>query len=84
MQSLAWPPNLLTGIYGFLIIHVAVRIHRVSTGLPTPRRLAFEWFERAFEERNGALIYISTQPYYDPLRDDRRFQDLRLRMNLEP
>ena len=44
---------------------------------------AFDWLERAFEDRSGALIYITSHPFYDPLRDDPRFQDLLLRMNPE-
>ena len=45
---------------------------------------AFEWLERAYEERDGILVYLNTAPFFDSLRDDPRFQDLLLRMNLEP
>ena len=45
---------------------------------------AFEWLERAFEERTGVLIYLNGSHQYDPLRDDPRFTDLLRRMNLEP
>jgi len=45
---------------------------------------AFEWLERAYEERDGILVYLNAAPFFDPLRDDPRFQDLLLRMNLEP
>jgi len=44
---------------------------------------AFEWLEKAYEEREG-LIIVKVDPQLDPLRDDPRFQDLLLRMNLEP
>ncbi len=45
---------------------------------------AFEWLEKAYQERAGELIYLKVEPNLDPLRDDPRFQDLLRRMNLEP
>jgi TolB-like protein/cytochrome c-type biogenesis protein CcmH/NrfG len=45
---------------------------------------AFELLERAYEERDGLLIFLATMPFFDSLRDDPRFQDLLRRMNLEP
>ncbi len=42
---------------------------------------AFEWLEKAYEERQGWLIWLKSQPHLDPLRDDPRFQDLLRRMN---
>jgi len=45
---------------------------------------AFEWLEKAYQEREGNLIYLKVDYIWDPLRDDPRFQDLLLRMNLEP
>ena len=45
---------------------------------------AFEWLERAYEERDGILVYLNAAPFFDPLRDDLRFQDLLRRMNLMP
>jgi len=42
---------------------------------------AFEFLERAFEERDGWLLFAKMSPYYDPLRSDPRFQDLLRRMN---
>ncbi len=45
---------------------------------------AFEWLEKAYEERGAALIYLKVSPDWDPLRDDPRFHDLLLRMNLGP
>jgi len=45
---------------------------------------AFEWLERAYEERDGILVYLNAAPFFDSLRDDDpRFQDLLLRMNLD-
>ena len=45
---------------------------------------AFEWFEKAYEERDGGLIFLNINRSSDPLRDDPRFHDLLQRMNLEP
>ena len=45
---------------------------------------AFEWLERAYDQRHGQLIYLGVVPGWDPLRDDPRFHDLPRRMNLEP
>ena len=44
---------------------------------------AFEWLERSVEEHDGLWSYKSDIEF-DPLRDDPRFTDLLLRMNLEP
>ncbi len=43
--------------------------------------LAFEWLEKAFEYRAPGLADLKTQPLWDPLRSDTRFQDLLRRMN---
>ena len=43
---------------------------------------AFKWLEKAFE--NYGPSYLKVDPLWDPLRDDPRFQDLLLRMNLAP
>ena len=45
---------------------------------------AFEWLEKAYEARNSRLISLNVRPAWDALRDDPRFHDLLLRMNLEP
>ncbi len=48
---------------------------------------AFEWLNRAIDERYGALVWVGLEPLYDPLRSDPRFQDLLRRMefpNLAP
>ena len=44
--------------------------------------LAFEWFEKAYEEREPYFVYIGVDPLYESLRSDPRFQDLLRRMNL--
>jgi hypothetical protein len=47
---------------------------------------AFEWLEKAYEERSIAAFFgfIKADPVYDPLRSDPRFADLLRRMNLQP
>jgi len=44
----------------------------------------FEQLEKAYEEHEAGLPQIRLHPAYDPIRDDPRFHDLLLRMNLEP
>jgi TolB-like protein/Flp pilus assembly protein TadD len=41
---------------------------------------AFEWLEKAYDQRAGWLIYLNTDPRFDSLRSDKRFQDLRRRV----
>ena len=45
---------------------------------------ALEWLEKAYEGRETPLVHLSVGWDWDILRDDPRFQDLLLRMNLEP
>jgi TolB-like protein/tetratricopeptide (TPR) repeat protein len=45
------------------------------------RDRTIQWLERAYEDRDGNMPYI-TEPIYDSLRADPRFQDLLRRMNL--
>jgi tetratricopeptide (TPR) repeat protein len=42
---------------------------------------AFEWLERAYRERDWAMIRIGVDPAMDPVRDDPRFQDLLRRLD---
>jgi DNA-binding winged helix-turn-helix (wHTH) protein/tetratricopeptide (TPR) repeat protein len=37
---------------------------------------AFEWLEKAFEERSPNFVGLKTDPAFDSLRSDTRFQDL--------
>lgn len=37
---------------------------------------AFEWFEKAFEERSGWMAYLMVDPRLDPVRADPRFASL--------
>jgi serine/threonine protein kinase/TolB-like protein/Tfp pilus assembly protein PilF len=45
---------------------------------------AFEWLQKAYEERSESLVYLKVEPMLDPLRSDRRFQNLLRRMNFPP
>ena len=44
---------------------------------------AFEWLEKAYEERYGFLVYMKVEPSFDPLRQDSRFLELARRVGLE-
>ena len=43
---------------------------------------AFQWMDRALEDRRGWLVYLNVEPAVDNLRSDPRFRSLRERMNL--
>jgi eukaryotic-like serine/threonine-protein kinase len=43
---------------------------------------AFQWLERAYQDRRGWLAYLNIEPLLDPLRPDGRFQQLVTRMRL--
>jgi len=45
---------------------------------------ALEWLTQAIDERDPQVAWINLFHHFDPLRDDPRFHDLLLRMNLEP
>jgi TolB-like protein/Tfp pilus assembly protein PilF len=42
---------------------------------------AFAWLEKAYEEHSFFLVFLKTEPWFDPLHTDPRFQDLLRRMN---
>ncbi len=46
--------------------------------------LAFNWMDRAIDERDAMMVPIKTYPFLDPLRADARFAALLRKMNLAP
>jgi tetratricopeptide (TPR) repeat protein len=53
----------------------------VYTGLGDHDR-AIAALEKAYQEHSWLLLLIKTDPYFDPLRNDARFQDLLNRVKL--
>jgi hypothetical protein len=53
----------------------------VYTGLGDRDR-AIAALEKAYQEHSWLLLLIKTDPYFDPLRSDVRFQDLLKRVRL--
>jgi TolB-like protein/DNA-binding winged helix-turn-helix (wHTH) protein len=45
------------------------------------RDRAFQWLEKAYQERSDNMAFIQTEPMLDSLRSDPRFQDLLRRMS---
>ena len=45
---------------------------------------AFEWLERAHDERDAFAFFLLTAPYFDLLRGDARFEALLRRIRLPP
>ena len=45
---------------------------------------AFEWLNRAYDERSGWLLELKFDPVWDNLRADPRFADLTGRVGLPP
>jgi TolB-like protein/Tfp pilus assembly protein PilF len=43
---------------------------------------AFAWLEQGYKEHSNILQWLKVHPYFDPLRNDPRFKDLRLRVGL--
>jgi DNA-binding winged helix-turn-helix (wHTH) protein/TolB-like protein/Flp pilus assembly protein TadD len=60
--------------YGIALIH---------TGLGDKDR-AFEWLEKAFQDRSSWLIYLKVEPLFASLQSDPRAADLLRRLNLTP
>lgn len=45
---------------------------------------AFEWLNRAYDERDIQTVYVNVNPFYDSLRDDPRFTQFVERLGLTP
>jgi len=43
---------------------------------------AFEWLQKAYEDRSSWFVNLNVDPLFDPLRNDARFTDLVRRVNL--
>jgi len=46
------------------------------------RAAVFHWLDRAFEERDGSLVLVTSAIEFDPVREDPRFKTLLERMGL--
>ncbi len=57
-------------------------IARILIGLGE-RDQAFEYLDKAYEERYGFLSYLKVEPLFDSLRADERFVDLARRVGLD-
>ncbi len=44
---------------------------------------AFEWLDKAYEERSPMLVYLRNYPNVDKLRSDARFKALLKKIGLE-
>jgi len=46
------------------------------------KKQAFAWLEKAYEERAPSLVSLKSDPAFNPLRSDSRFDDLVRRVGL--
>ena len=53
----------------------------VYTGLKDPDK-AFDWLERAFQNRSIFMASLNLEPLFEPLHDDPRWSDLKRRVGL--
>ncbi len=44
---------------------------------------AFDWMQKAYDDRSTCLVYLKVDPLFDPLRGDSRFNDLLHRVGLQ-
>ena len=43
---------------------------------------AFQWLQKAYQDRSAWLVYLKVDPFFDPVRTDPRFADLMQRVGL--
>jgi hypothetical protein len=43
---------------------------------------AFQWLEKGYEEHLSSMIYLSSDQFWNGMRSDTRFADLRRRIGL--
>src|ERR1035438_1411133 len=43
---------------------------------------AFDWMQKAYDDRSAWLVYLKVDPLFDPVRGDARFADLLRRVGL--
>lgn len=55
---------------------------RIYMGFPDKNR-AFEWLEKAFDERDSRLIHLKAAPIFDCLRGDPRYYELLRKIGLD-
>ncbi len=71
-------------------IRFSQRSHVLSTAIALiyvglgDKEQALRWLNKAYEERDGGLVWFKEDPAFDPLRSDPRFQDLLRRIGLPP
>jgi TolB-like protein/Tfp pilus assembly protein PilF len=53
----------------------------IYTGLGD-NKMAMDWLDKAYKERNDRLVYLNVDPMADPLRSEPRFRDLMTRLHL--
>ncbi len=60
----------------------AYEIAEIYVGLGE-KNLAFDWLQKAIDERSRALVFLKVEPRLDSIRSDPRFNALLKKMNLE-
>ncbi|HUE83517.1 MAG TPA: hypothetical protein VMM84_15535 [Pyrinomonadaceae bacterium] len=60
---------------------LAFQIAQIYVGLGDNER-AFEWLDKAWDERSVWLVWLGVDPKFDPLRSEPRFADLVRRVGL--
>jgi serine/threonine protein kinase/tetratricopeptide (TPR) repeat protein len=58
-----------------------ILIALIQTGLGDKNQ-AFDWLQKAYEDRSAGLLYLKVDPAFDSLRSDPRFVDLLHRVGL--